>query len=1058
MKKRVLSILLTLCLLCGIGAVGAFAESTPTKILDLKGEGVTFTPTGYQVEKDGQTQQFDFVGNYILLGEAKWVAFTGENAVYNLTVHEFTIQSQESTTLLLKDNHITLNVAMYGLFFAYGKNAVAGHSEGVSGGKIKVTFHPISRLYWSVQEGTPVGQGVGLENEKGEPLVSAWSDPTYFYVLGTQSPYDHQAAVVKGENGCVYACEHCDILDGVEAPHTLTEGGKFVDADTCERICSVCEQAVEGDHVYAGCRYVDDDICGEYCRYCDQVFAAYNHEIYYEPAEEGHTPYCDYCGHQWEEVLPHTPTYGWENAERCTSVCVDCWKELGESLPHLYNGGEYSSNSADGCAPVCDRCGGYDSSSENLIPHDYSKYVSYDEENCVLVCSRCGYWKEDENGEYTLTPHKFGQPVTVPATDWQEEHTETVCETCQYSIYEYNKEKSIVIEMLQTNNEMGGLAVYRNGELWKHVNNECDEINALPFDQNASYVFKLLNTTAPDTPLTIWMPGLEQPLFASENLAEDGFGMYDTVATYNMADYSELQKALDTVPADMSEYTEASATAVADGVKAITRMLPKTQQATVDSYTKAVKEAVEGLKKRGETDPMHGIVHVRDTSVDIYPENYVVYNSDTWEEIKTVSYEGDYVLFGTKVMDEVGKEDYSKGSFWVCGGANLSVDLANLWSIGLDGVAGIVENSSAKVTLYGNNAIVDGTEYLVDENGQEWYFSEYAGVNVTEGNSITIEGNGSLIALGQDNCAGIGGGSRENAGTITINSGNIFAFSAGDGAGIGGGYKAGAGTITINGGTVYANCLHDDGAGIGGGDDGIGGTVIINGGDVTALSLDDDGSGIGSGDEGHIDSITINGGFIIAGAEDGAAIGGGQEAISYGGKITVNGGVVMPHMNHNETEYFMGNGNSSSKGLDEDNFVQINGGVVITQGTKGIYPLKASKEGSTVTATDIPVPQGKENTSVTIVLEDGSYVTVTPVDGKATVFVDPMAYTLLGDVNKDTKINAKDALMVLRIAVNKLVANEQQTVAGDVNKDTKIDAKDALEILKYSVGKPSVLD
>ncbi len=68
--------------------------------------------------------------------------------------------------------------------------------------------------------------------------------------------------------------------------------------------------------------------------------------------------------------------------------------------------------------------------------------------------------------------------------------------------------------------------------------------------------------------------------------------------------------------------------------------------------------------------------------------------------------------------------------------------------------------------------------------------------------------------------------------------------------------------------------------------------------------------------------------------------------------------------------------------------------------------------------------------------------------------VDPV---ILGDVNKDTKIDAKDALMVLKIAVNKLEATTQQRVAADVNKDTKVDAKDALEILKYAVKKPSVL-
>ena len=57
-----------------------------------------------------------------------------------------------------------------------------------------------------------------------------------------------------------------------------------------------------------------------------------------------------------------------------------------------------------------------------------------------------------------------------------------------------------------------------------------------------------------------------------------------------------------------------------------------------------------------------------------------------------------------------------------------------------------------------------------------------------------------------------------------------------------------------------------------------------------------------------------------------------------------------------------------------------------------------------------------------------------------------------GDVNGDEKIDAKDALMVLKNAVGKLELNESQTVVADVSGDGKIDAKDALYILRFSVG------
>ncbi len=60
-----------------------------------------------------------------------------------------------------------------------------------------------------------------------------------------------------------------------------------------------------------------------------------------------------------------------------------------------------------------------------------------------------------------------------------------------------------------------------------------------------------------------------------------------------------------------------------------------------------------------------------------------------------------------------------------------------------------------------------------------------------------------------------------------------------------------------------------------------------------------------------------------------------------------------------------------------------------------------------------------------------------------------------GNVNTDTAIDAKDALELLKCAVNKTQFNADQTFYGDVNADTKIDAKDALEVLKFAVQKIS---
>ena len=58
-----------------------------------------------------------------------------------------------------------------------------------------------------------------------------------------------------------------------------------------------------------------------------------------------------------------------------------------------------------------------------------------------------------------------------------------------------------------------------------------------------------------------------------------------------------------------------------------------------------------------------------------------------------------------------------------------------------------------------------------------------------------------------------------------------------------------------------------------------------------------------------------------------------------------------------------------------------------------------------------------------------------------------------GDVDGNQTRDAKDALEVLKFAVNKITFTEPQKTVADVNADTTINAKDALDILKFAVGK-----
>ena len=174
------------------------------------------------------------------------------------------------------------------------------------------------------------------------------------------------------------------------------------------------------------------------------------------------------------------------------------------------------------------------------------------------------------------------------------------------------------------------------------------------------------------------------------------------------------------------------------------------------------------------------------------------------------------------------------------------------------------------------------------------------GIQVAEGNSLTITGKGNLVIVIEnpeeiddpeernDYNAGIGGNNGENCGTVVIEGGNITVnggeFGAGIGGGSGGLSGGNGGNITISGGTVIANG-GNMAAGIGGGCDGSGGNITISGGNVTAKGASW-AAGIGGGDNGDGGNITISGGTVHATKGSGSAqsIGGGDE----GNQGTVN--------------------------------------------------------------------------------------------------------------------------------------------------------------------------
>ena len=181
-----------------------------------------------------------------------------------------------------------------------------------------------------------------------------------------------------------------------------------------------------------------------------------------------------------------------------------------------------------------------------------------------------------------------------------------------------------------------------------------------------------------------------------------------------------------------------------------------------------------------------------------------------------------------------------------------------------------------------------------------------AGLSVPEGAAVNISAKTDsdiLTVKGGVFAAGIGGGSDDNGGNITILSGTVNADSEiGGGAGIGGG-KGGTGTgkremIHIYGGKVTAN--GGSGAGIGGGSNANGtgqnGQIIIDG-NAVVKATGANGAGIGGGyganGTGVGGKITLSGlANVTANADSGAGIGSGC-ANAQGVYLTGESGEVL---------------------------------------------------------------------------------------------------------------------------------------------------------------------
>ena len=210
-------------------------------------------------------------------------------------------------------------------------------------------------------------------------------------------------------------------------------------------------------------------------------------------------------------------------------------------------------------------------------------------------------------------------------------------------------------------------------------------------------------------------------------------------------------------------------------------------------------------------------------------------------------------------------------------GANVKISIAAGATVTLRDVTinGIYRDDSylwAGINCEGNATLI-----LKGTNKVKGFHEYYPGIHVTEGSTLTIQGDGSLTASSNGWGAGIGSGrhgfvnSSSSAGffapcgNINIQGGTITATGGTGAAGIGAATRSSCGNITISGGTITATG-GEYAAGIGSGsydyweiDNSSCGNITISGAHVTATKGGGSPNSIGKGNGASCGTVTIGG-------------------------------------------------------------------------------------------------------------------------------------------------------------------------------------------------------
>ena len=253
---------------------------------------------------------------------------------------------------------------------------------------------------------------------------------------------------------------------------------------------------------------------------------------------------------------------------------------------------------------------------------------------------------------------------------------------------------------------------------------------------------------------------------------------------------------------------------------------------------------------------------IADGNIDLYSNGYKQYKGNLQALYKNGSteYTGKYIITGTTIENVVR----------VCDEGTYDITIKNL-DIKLSADKGdycaFNANRGSKATDCYVNITLEGKNYLYgsgDAPGLGFTNGTPNVDGITNGSTLTIQGEGSLEARGGKFAAGIGSGysgsevSGGQVSNIIINSGNIKAIGGNHGAGIGSALNGKVNNIIINGGNIE---VYGDSFGSGIGATGTVDNIIINGGNIKANG-GYWGTGIGSRSKSVSGAIKITGGNI----------------------------------------------------------------------------------------------------------------------------------------------------------------------------------------------------